>query len=146
MRVDVYNRKQACTLTPTRDTVVISITAPADPAPLKDGWKAILRVEFHDVVIPRTEMPVLVDPNSGSIVLFDEVMAAQIDYFVMAHQDKDFIIHCSAGQSRSVAVGMFIKDLFPDAILHLHAVKTTAGANSLVHRLLMRKYWKERLS
>lgn len=146
MRVDVYNRKQACTLTPTVNTVVISITAPADEAPLKQGWEAILRVEFHDTVIPRSEMPILVDPNSGSIVLFDKIMASQIDYFVWAHKEKDFIIHCQAGQSRSVAVGMFITDLFPDATLHLHAVKTTAGANSLVHRLLMQKYWEERLS
>jgi predicted protein tyrosine phosphatase len=145
MRVDVYNRAQACTLTPTGNTVVISITAPADDAPLKQGWEAILRVEFHDVVIPRAEMPALVDPNCGRVIMFDEIMAAQIDQFVWAHKDKDFIIHCQAGQSRSVAVGMFIKDLFPETILHLHAVKTTAGANGLVHRMLMQKYWKEQL-
>ncbi|KKL95831.1 hypothetical protein LCGC14_1850720, partial [marine sediment metagenome] len=61
-----------------------------------------------------------------------------------AHKEKDFMIHCDAGQSRSVAVGVFIKDVF-EGELCLHAVETTAGSNSLVHRLLMKKYWEERL-
>jgi predicted protein tyrosine phosphatase len=143
MRVDVYNRVQACELEPVEGTAVISISAPADDAPLKHGWDPLLRIEFHDVVIPRAEMPVLVDPNCGRIVMFDEQMAYKIDKFIWANKNGNFMIHCNAGQSRSVAVGMFIKDLFGDTELVLHAVKTTAGANSLVHRLLLQRYWKE---
>ena len=144
MRVDVYSCQQACTLTPLASTVVISISSPGETASIKEGWPAVLRLKFHDIVRLRTEMPVLVAPKGGKPVLFDEVMAAQIDAFVWAHKEKDFMIHCDAGQSRSVAVGVFIKDVF-EGELCLHAVETAAGSNSLVHRLLMKKYWEERL-
>jgi len=144
MRVDIYSRQQACILTPLASTVVISISNPGETASIKEGWPAVLRLKFHDIVRLRTEMPVLVAPKGGKPVLFDEVMAAQIDAFVWAHKEKDFMIHCDAGQSRSVAVGVFIRDVF-EGKLYLHAVETAAGSNSLVHRLLMKKYWEERL-
>jgi predicted protein tyrosine phosphatase len=145
MLIDVYSRQQILKLDPQPDVAVISISGPADPAPLKEGWGPILRVEFHDVVIPRDEMPVMVDPNFGRVVLFDEEIAAQIDAFAWEHKDKNFAVHCAAGVSRSVAVGMFLKEIF-EGDLHLHAIHTTAAANSLVHRTLMRKYWEVRLS
>jgi predicted protein tyrosine phosphatase len=145
MQIDVYSRQQILKLDPQPDVAVISISGPADPTPLKEGWGPLLRVEFHDVVIPRAEMPVMVDPNFGRVVLFDEEIAEQIDAFAWEHKDKNFAVHCAAGVSRSVAVGMFLKEIF-EGDLHLHAIHTTAAANSLVHRTLMRKYWEERLS
>jgi predicted protein tyrosine phosphatase len=145
MQIDVYSRQQILKLDPQPNTAVISISGPADPAPLKEGWGPLLRVEFHDVVIPRAEMPVMVDPNFGRVVLFDEEIAEQIDAFAWEHKDKNFAVHCAAGVSRSVAVGLFLKEIF-EGDLHLHAIHTTAAANSLVHRTLMRKYWEERLS
>jgi len=145
MFVNVYNQDQACELEPIEGTAMVSITSPGQPAPLKEGWDPLLRVEFHDIVIPRAEMPVLVDPISGGVVLFDEEIAEQIDAFCWKHKRLNFIIHCAAGQSRSVAVAMFLKDIYKAEVI-LHAVKTTAGANALVHRTLMRKYWEERLT
>lgn len=145
MLIDVYSRQQILKVDPQPDVAVISISGPADPAPLKEGWGPILRVEFHDVVIPRDEMPAMVEIDGGSIVLFDEEIAARIDAFAWEHKDKDFAVHCAAGVSRSVAVGLFLKEIFRGD-LYLHAIHTTAAANSLVHRLLMRKYWEARLS
>lgn len=141
MQIDVYSRQQILKLDPQPDTAVISISGPCDEVPFKEGWGPMLRLEFHDVVIPRDEMPVMVDPNFGRVVLFDEEMAERIDAFAWEHKDKNFAVHCAAGVSRSVAVGMFLKEIF-EGDLHLHAIHTTAAANSLVHRILMRKYWE----
>ena len=145
MKIDVYSREQILGLKPDPSVAVISISGPTDPAPLKEGWGPLLRVAFHDVVIPRSEMPAMVKIDGGPVVLFDEQMANRIDTFAWEHKDRDFAVHCTAGVSRSVAVGMFLKDIF-EGDLHLHAIHTTAAANSLVHRLLIQKYWKERLS
>ena len=144
MKINVYSRQQILALEPQPDTAVISISGPNDPAPFGKGWGPMLRVKFHDIVIPRAEMPVMVEIDGGPVVLFDEEMAAQIDAFAWEHKDKNFAVHCAAGVSRSVAVGLFLQDVF-EGELKLHAIHTTAAANSLVHRTLMRKYWKERL-
>lgn len=146
MRVDVYSRQQAVELVPVEGTVVISISSPGKEAPLQEGWDDILRVGFHDVVIPRAEMPVLVEPGVGkvAVVMFDETMAAAIDKFAWKYHDKNFMVHCDAGVSRSVAVGLFLKEIF-QAELFTHAIHTTRAANGLVHRMLVRKYWQERL-
>ncbi len=141
MLIDVYSRQQILLLDPQPDVAVISISAPAEPAPLKEGWGPILRVEFHDIVNPHDETEI----NGQPIIMFDEEMAARVDAFAWEHKDKDFAVHCAAGVSRSVAVGLFLKEIFKGD-LHLHAIHTTAAANSLVHRILMRKYWEERLS
>jgi predicted protein tyrosine phosphatase len=69
----------------------------------------------------------------------------EVENFVFAHKDKDFVVHCDAGVSRSVAVGMYLRTLF-EAELTTHAIHTTRAYNSLVHRMLMRRWWQDRLS
>lgn len=141
MRVDVYSRDQVKGLKPTPNTVVISITCPADPCPLKEGWEDILRLEFHDVALPPQELP----PDlADRVILFDEEMAAQIRHFVRQHQDRDFVIHCAAGVSRSVAVGTYLRDAH-GADLRLHAAHSDGLANGWVRAVLMREPWRKRL-
>jgi predicted protein tyrosine phosphatase len=138
MRVDVYNREQAEGLEPVEGTVVISISGPGDQATLKEGWEDILRLEFHDVVKVPKNMP--------EIKPFHTTHVDAIHEFVEKHIEagKDFAIHCDAGVSRSVAVGVFMEDVH-GGDLKLHAIHTTAAANSRVKRGLMKKYWMERL-
>ena len=138
MKVDVYNRAQAVGLEPVEGTVMISISGPDDPADLKEGWEDVLRLEFHDVVkIPR---------GIPDIKPFHRSHVDAIHEFVEKHVEagKDFAIHCDAGVSRSVAVGVFLEDVH-GGDLTMHAIHTTIGANSRVTRGLMRKYWDERL-
>lgn len=142
MRVDVYNREHACGLEPTPNTVVISITDPPEgplpvlsgtDAPLKAGWDDILRLQFHDVVrIPS---------GMEDVVAFCMDDADAIHAFIERYLDKDFMIHCSAGVSRSVAVGSFMREIF-DADLKLHETHTDEHCNARVRRGLLRKYWK----
>ncbi len=138
MQVDVYSEGQAVDLEPTEGTVMISITAPDKPTDLKEGWEDLLRLEFDDVVkIPQ---------NMPEIVAFNHEHVKAIHEFVEKHaaNNKDFAIHCGAGWSRSVAVGMYLNEVYGGDI-NLHAIATFDKANSRVHRGLIRKYWQQRL-
>ncbi len=140
MQVDVYNREQAVDLEPTEGTVMISISAPNEPAVLKDGWEDVLRLEFDDVVKISKSFP--------EFVAFNHKHVDAIHEFVEKHaaNSKDFAVHCGAGWSRSVAVGMYLIEVYGGDI-NLHAVGSSFDkANSRVHRGLMRKHWKKRLT
>jgi len=139
MQVDVYNREQAVDLEPTEGTVMISISAPNDPASIKDGWEDVLRLEFDDVVKVR---------NMPEIVAFNHKHVDAIHEFVEKHAaaSKDFAVHCDAGWSRSTAVGMYLNEVYGGDI-NLHAIGSDfSKANSRVHRGLMRKHWKKRFA
>jgi predicted protein tyrosine phosphatase len=146
MKVDVYSREHACALEPTPNTVVISITDPpmgplpvlsGTDAPLKAGWDDILRLQFHDVVrIPS---------GMQDVVVFCIADADVIHAFIAKYPDKDYMIHCAAGVSRSVAVGSFMREIH-DADLHLHEIHTDEHCNSRVRRALLDKYWRAQLT
>lgn len=135
MRVDVYSKYHAAEIEPTEGTVVISIGSPDESYTLKPGWEDILRIEFDDVVKIPLGM------SGHNIIAFCDAHAETIHAFIEKHTDKDFLIHCSAGVSRSVAVGSFMREVF-DADLKLHEIHTDEHCNSRVRRGLMRKYWK----
>lgn len=137
MRVDVYSRAHAEALAPTHNTVVISISKPEPPARLKDGWEDVLRLEFHDVV----SIPL----GMQECEPFLDHHVEEIHDFVEENLDKDFMVHCDAGMSRSVAVGVFIQDVH-GYTLHLHETHDDAAANSRVKRGLMRKFWSEQFA
>jgi predicted protein tyrosine phosphatase len=139
-QVDVYNREGACSLDPIEGTVIISISGPTGtPAPLKEGWEDVLRLEFDDVVKPVAGIP--------DLVLFHQGHVDKVQAFVEKHVEagKDFVVHCDAGISRSVAIGMYINEVY-EGDLNLHAIHTTAAANARVHRGLIRKHWAERFN
>ncbi len=134
MRADVYNRAHAEAVTPVHNTVVISISNPGLPARLKEGWESVLRLEFHDVVAIPLGMPEC-EP-------FLDHHVEEIHDFVEENLDKHFVVHCDAGMSRSVAVGVFLQDVH-GYTLHLHETGNDAAANSRVKRGLMRKFWNK---
>ena len=135
MRVDVYSKYHAAEINPTPGTVVISIGSPGEEYSLKPGWDDILRIEFDDVVKVPTGM------LGVNIIAFCMEHADTIHDFIELHKDKDFLVHCSAGVSRSVAVGSFMREVH-EAELKLHEIHTDEHCNSRVRRGLMRKYWE----
>lgn len=84
---------------------VISISEPdCYPANLKEGWRGILRLEFHDI-----------DRHEEPYVLFSEQQARDIISFVsrcQAGEAKGIVVHCKAGISRSAAVAKWIADRY----------------------------------
>lgn len=167
MRVDVYSREQAEALTPRYDAAVISISTPYDkPATLKHGWPAIYRLQFHDFAsdvgptlgpCKTCEQRGMIPGDAGGVrctvcngtgfrrvVYFDEDMAEALQHFITKHLGFDFVVHCDAGISRSVAVGVYLRDVH-ERELHLHATPNPSMANGLILRTLMRKHWENHL-
>jgi predicted protein tyrosine phosphatase len=86
------------------DWVVISLSEwGVEPAKLKEGWRSILRMEFHDIDEPQ-------EPYN----LFTENQAMEIILFVDAHagDSKGILVHCRAGISRSAAVAKWIAERY----------------------------------
>lgn len=139
MRVDVYSKYHAAEIEPTEGTVVISIGSPGESYELKPGWDAILRIEFDDVVKIPLGM------GQHNIIACSITHADIMHEFIEKHIEKDFLIHCSAGVSRSVAVGRFMREVH-EADLHLHEIHTDEHCNSRVLRALKDKYWRKQFS
>lgn len=101
MIVANINRHQAEHLIPDEDAALVSISNVGDPpANLLPGWKDenVLRLWFDDV-----------ECNEKNHMTREQ--AKQIADFVHQHENiGKFIIHCSAGISRSFAVAQAITD------------------------------------
>ncbi|MDE1941767.1 MAG: dual specificity protein phosphatase family protein [Betaproteobacteria bacterium] len=86
------------------DWVVISLSErDAEPAKLREGWRDILRLEFHDIDGPQ-------EPYD----LFSDDQAREIIRFVNAHAPsvRGILVHCKAGISRSAAVAKWIAESY----------------------------------
>ena len=103
------------------------------------GWGDYLVLEFHDVI----------QKSSPEVVVFDAEMADKIVRFVewANNRNRPFVIHCDAGQSRSVAIGIWLSqyhDHDEETPLRLHAAPHAGSFNSTVLRELRRaeqRYW-----
>ena len=106
--VSWHSRRDAVEMLPNDDQAMISITEPNDAAPLKKGWKNLLRLEFHDFdAIPE-------DSDEYNYVLFDQDLASETIEFLDRIQGEvsHIHVHCFAGISRSAAVARFIADRY----------------------------------
>jgi predicted protein tyrosine phosphatase len=140
MRVDVYNREQIQSVAPGDGDVLISISAPwlhpteEDLFPkVMDGWHDIIRPIFHDVSDVGYE-------HDRRIIVFNDDHADLIQEFTEKNVGRNFSVHCAAGMSRSVAIGLFLRDAH-GYDMHLHAVDCEMHANKFILAKLMRKHW-----
>ena len=149
MRIDVHNRKQAEVLDPRPNVWVISIYTPGDdPAALKEGWERVDRYCFSDIAGDCSEMLLWVDDlrkKGRGVILFDSDMAMDMYATLTAarHFNKDIVVHCDAGVSRSQAVARFARTYF-DADVVSHTIGTDQSANGLVLRHLNAIVWTEK--
>lgn len=140
MFVHVYNRKQIAELAPSIDTVVISIGCPSESAaPLRDGWADVLRLSFHDINLQAIDRDDWLNMETDRYTLFDSDHAKDILSFIGRNFDKNVVVHCAAGVSRSVAVGCFLRDALGYEI-KLFAIKTEQLMNGHVYSTLKREY------
>lgn len=89
----------ACCLTPMDDIAMISITEPGYKANLKNDWKHLLRLQFHDIDVPIK-----------GYKQFDDSDAKKIEEFVngLPSDVEEIFVHCHAGISRSAAISFFL--------------------------------------
>lgn len=131
-----YPRAIAEKLQPTGGEVIVSIyDCVQGPAVLKDGWRDLLRLVFHDT-----------DVAQEGYDLFNETQAQEVIDFIGKHSDVErIVVHCNMGVSRSAAVAMFISDqqerhLFQQGRAFFHPDRP-AQYNRLVYSTLNRALW-----
>jgi predicted protein tyrosine phosphatase len=138
MKVDVYSRRNVAQLDPNPEVCLISVWSLSalgtmgyeDNIPL-DGWRDSLKLEFDDVTHNSMDM----------YIPFDEEMGQATYDFMHKYMGHDFVIHCDAGFSRSVAMGAFMAQAFGYDPIY-HECGHDGMRNILVFNIL-RRIWRE---
>jgi predicted protein tyrosine phosphatase len=96
-----------------------------------EGWNDVIKLEFDDIVSFSPKM---------KLVPFDTKMADDLLSFIEVHEGEEFVVHCDAGMSRSVAVACFLRDdLGYDA--DLYAIDTDKYRNVTIMNALRRAHY-----
>lgn len=135
-QIRVMDLERAEQHSPAPGEVCISITSPNVTAELQDGWHAVLRMSFSDIdTLGVHAMRTASASALAGVRIFTDEMARQVVEFAREHADRDFVVHCEAGVSRSPAVALALYEIFngkpPPASLE--------KAYSLHNRLVRRK-------
>lgn len=98
--IHVWNRKMIEEGQAMLGAALISISEPNRKVNIVNevSFADILRLYFHDITT-------LEEAQIDGLTLFTHEQAHAILDFAKRHQDREIIIHCAAGMSRSVAVG-----------------------------------------
>jgi predicted protein tyrosine phosphatase len=99
----------------------------------------VIRLWFDDVENDLELSPT----NSVSCRAFSENQAKLIIDFINSNKDKSFFVHCTAGISRSGAVGRFILDYLDGDKDHFKQMNPHISPNGHISRLLNNIIWKE---
>jgi predicted protein tyrosine phosphatase len=98
----------------------------------------VIRFWFDDVENDEELSPT----NNISCKAFSEDMAQKLVDFIDANTDRDFLVHCTAGISRSGAAGRFILDYLEGDKEHFAKMNPHIHPNARVSRLLNNIIWK----
>jgi len=94
-------------------TVVVSITDPdLPPARLADGWRAVHRAAFHDVVSRNDPTLVAITPTQAAAIV------AFLEAWHHEPEEVELLVHCEAGLSRSAAVARFAAEWYDLPLPH----------------------------
>ena len=94
----------------------------------------VLNIEFDDCDV---------DDIAQDVKAITEAQGEEIGEFVSRHLDKHFIIHCTAGKSRSQGVARAILDSFPDIYQSniFNCVNPCITPNYAVVSVVKRYFW-----
>jgi len=110
--VRVLPRLDAQERIPEAREVCISVTNPRQSlATLRDGWFQVLRLGFHDT-----------DRRGGNFTVMSLAQARDVLDFSRGHAGAPLTVHCEAGASRSVAIGVFLAAWLSRPLLLKHDV------------------------
>lgn len=110
------SRYAAEQLSPNTNGCVISVTDPhRPPASINEGWRDILRLQFHDLV--RVDDWPGDDLLPGPCIIFSDTHAEQVIAFLdhwhlLEDGPTRLIVHCEMGVSRSAAIARFAAQRF----------------------------------
>jgi len=139
MKIKTMSRQEAEKYIPTKKCIFISITTPHSlPAQIKRNElvEGIFRVSFNDV--DKQD-----ETDAIKFIMFDDDMAKAIIDFVVRYKDavEEIIVHCEAGQSRSVGCAGAIARCFYGDDKEFFENKTP---NMLVYRTILKVFHKEK--
>lgn len=101
----------------------------------------VLRLWFDDVEHDLQTSPT----NPHKCKAFSVEQAKQTFDFINENYEKDFIVHCSAGISRSGAIGAFITDYFDWDRVKFEKNNPYIHPNGRITRMMNNKVWKDKL-
>lgn len=128
------NKTQAEGLESRPYTAMISIYTPGDSPPvLSPFWPMRLQMSFHDFSPSRH-----VDYVDKLLPMSMEQAVWIVD-FVNTYSNYDFVAHCDAGISRSMAVGEYIRRHYQHKLV-MRAANTRDFLNLHVAKLLERAH------
>lgn len=107
MTVKNISRPRALDLVPEKDSCWVSIQEPSNEHITCELDKLPnLKIKFWDIVIPITDVRTkeIIPPPS-------EQDAKDIVDFILSHPNKNVIVNCKLGYSRSAAVSKFCRDV-----------------------------------
>jgi len=125
--IRVMNRERAERVYPEPGTVAISFYTPTknDPAKLSEQFDDKLVIGCWDC-----------SPDEpGADYLFTSMDARQVFNFANKHSNKDFVIHCDAGFSRSVAVGRFLSSWLGVKVVYMETGHDEFANNHILNTL-----------
>lgn len=115
MRVRFCSEQEAVTIVPSHSMALISITNPGDIAPVKPGWGKMLRIAFADAAYGDREIKFFEKMwyvSSRGFVTKSHAIAIRDFLDTLDQSTDELVVHCGAGQSRSVAVAMYAANRF----------------------------------
>ena len=146
MRVCVCNRKQAESdlSESTSALYVISINTPGFRlADIPGNWEGRLNFHFDDVHPEDVEK--VKNSEGKDFVVFTNEMADQVIRFVESiHENRDILIHCDAGISRSMAMGRFVSTFTPRELVILTPDMIDDRFSNIHVWNTLRRCWYER--
>ncbi len=123
MHIQFLPEAAALAIEPAPWRAMISITNPGEAASLRDGWGALLRVQFADASYDETTIHSYGRMwKLSSRGFFDKRQAIIIRGFIIGLSDSisQFYVHCGAGVSRSAAVARYAADYFGVPLEQIH--------------------------
>lgn len=114
-RIQFLPESAAMAIEPAPERAMVSITNPGGAAQLRDGWGALLRVQFADAAYDEATIHGYGRMwKLSSRGFFDKPKAILLRNFIASLPDSisQLYVHCGAGVSRSAAVAKYAADYF----------------------------------